>query len=299
MLHSIAVTTDFSLFSRKPFGAAAELARRFNAQLHLVHVVREPEIFTPWQVPTAAPEGVRVQQVAAQKRLEDLSASEPAFDKLKVRPQAILGEPARALCRFQEHEGIDLVVIASHGHTGADHFPLGSFAAKVLQLVSCPVLVFRHPEISGAEPWLTFNPDRILVPYDFSRASVTGLDVALGWAKDFEASMRLLFAVDAGDCDLRRGDKSFKDFFEEVRNEAQDQLGRLIRSECAGVQAEAVVRTGHPALEIHKEAEDYCADLVIMASRGRSALERLNLGSVGERMIHGAHCPVLLVKHSD
>ena len=52
-------------------------------------------------------------------------------------------------------------------------------------------------------------------------------------------------------------------------------------------------------MEILKEAGDYCADLVIIASRGRSALERLNLGSVGERTIHWAHCPVLLVKHGD
>ncbi len=67
MFHSIAVTTDFSQFSRKPFGAAAELARRFNAQLHLVHVVREPELFTPWQVLATEPEGVRNRQVAAQR----------------------------------------------------------------------------------------------------------------------------------------------------------------------------------------------------------------------------------------
>ena len=152
MFHSIAVTTDFSQFSRKPFGAAADLARRFNAQLHLVHVVREPDLFTPWQIPATEPEGVRNRQVAAQKRLEDLSASEPAFDRLKVHPQAILGEPARALCKFQEHEGIDLFIMSSHGHTEPEHLALGSFAAKVLQLVSCPVLVFRHPEISGGEP---------------------------------------------------------------------------------------------------------------------------------------------------
>lgn len=295
MLNSIAVTTDFSPFSRKPFGAAAELARRFGARLYLVHFVREPE--TSACTVGTVPRDTRTRQAVARRRLLELSASEAAFEGLEVCSQAIRGEPARALSEFQKREGIDLVVVASHGHTGADYYPLKSFAARLLRTVSCPLLVFRHPEITSAEPWPFLCPRRILVPYDFSRAAPSGLAVALEWAREFGALLRLIFVVEVGECEHWNGNGRFRKFFEEIRSEAQNELDRTVTRDCAGVRTEAVVRIAHPAREILKEAADFHADLVVMVSRGRSALDRLNSGSVGERTVLGGHCPILLVKH--
>lgn len=296
MIRSIAVTTDFSHFSRRPFGAAADLARRFGAVLYIVHVVRDPEIVLPWQMAETSPEEVRVRQCTAQKRLEELATDEPSFERLDVRPRAIVGRSVSALCRFEQREGVDLLITASHGSTGAEHVLFGNFAAKAVQLTSSPVLVFRDPAVAERRSSSTFEPRRILVPHDFSHSSRTGLSVARSWAREFKASMRLLYVVDSDDYE-RHGPpaESPQEFFERVREEGHRQLEGLIAEEPESAN-DAVVRLGHPAIEILKETEEYGADLVIMASRGLSDLERLNLGSVGERTVHGVSCPVLMVK---
>ncbi len=299
MIRSMAVTTDFSPLSRRPFGAAAAVARRFGARLSVLHVVSDPEIITPWQTPETSPEERCVRRAAVERQLEDLIASEPAFRELDVRPRAILGNSVGDLCRFQEDEGIDLVIIASHGGTGAEHVVFGNFAAKVVQLISCPVLVFREAAVSEKGPWSVFAPRRILVPHDLSRAAATGLRAASLWARHFEASIRLLYVVDLEGYDQAdHTAESVQAFFARLRDEARQELERMLEAEHAGTEADAVVRMGHPATEILKETDDYRADLVIVAGRDLSDLGRLQLGGVGARTIQGASCPVLVVKDS-
>jgi nucleotide-binding universal stress UspA family protein len=235
-------------------------------------------------------------------RLEDLAASEPAFAGINVRARVLAGESAEALSKFQKHEEIDLVVIASHGHTGIQHFLLGSFAAKALQLMSCPVLLYRVTREAAERGKAAFHPGRILVPQDFSRASAGAADVACAWSREFKAEARLLFVVERLASlygYLSGSDDGVAQYLEKVCGEGRDRLARLLREGWEGVRAEPKARIGHPAVEILREAEEYRADLIIMASRGLSGLERLAMGSVAERTIQGATCPVLVVKQQD
>src|SRR5206468_4211423 len=94
---------------------------------------------------------------------------------------------------FQRREGVDLLVAATHGYSGVKHFLLGSFAAKLIQLSTCPVLLFRSVE---GRPAAEFAPRRILAPYDFSSLSKHGIEVARSWARAFEARVRLLHVVE-------------------------------------------------------------------------------------------------------
>jgi nucleotide-binding universal stress UspA family protein len=255
------------------------------------------EIYTPWQLTPVSLTHAEKRQETAQKRLEDLAKSETVFDDMKVRAHAILGQSVEALHKFQEREEIDLIMIATHGQSGSKEFTLGSFTGKVIELATCPVLVFREQPGPSGRAFL-FRPARILVPYDFSGPSRVALETASEWAGQFGGAARLVYVVDDKAIlgHILKPNEGIEERIQKTQREAKQELERLIPDNLQGRKADAIVRVGQPAAEILKEADAFGADLIIMASRGLSILERLSMGSVAERTIHGAKCPVLVIK---
>ncbi len=75
-----------------------------------------------------------------------------------------------------------------------------------------------------------------------------------------------------------------------------------IKKERAGDRARQVkvlVRRGHPYSEIDQIAKDICSDLIVVSTHGRSGLRHLLLGSVAERVVRHAPCPVLVVRENE
>lgn len=84
---------------------------------------------------------------------------------------------------------------------------------------------------------------------------------------------------------------------QDVEDELCDYLrGVELRLECEGVQFTREVHFGRPAEEIISYARDIRADLIAMCTHGRSGIARWAYGSVADRVLHGAECPVLLVR---
>lgn len=300
MLHSIAVTTDFSPTSRLVFPAARSLAERFGARLHVVHVAHGPEIYTPWQIVTGSPAELRRREEEAQRRLQELVASEPAFAGFRVEPRALLGDSVESLHRFQEWEELDLIIVASRGGSTSNGLTLGSFASNVTHVATCPTLVFRTHRAASFKPG-PFEPKHILVPHDFSQASNHGLEVARSWARAFDASVKLLHVVEPRMSAEERfaggGAEQAEAYFEQIRSEGISRLDELVeRTDWEGIPVRTAVGVGSPYKEILGEAAASRSDLIIMASRGLSGFERLNLGSVADRTLQGASCPVLVVR---
>ena len=142
-----------------------------------------------------------------------------------------------------------------------------------------------------------FNPTRILVPCDFSRHSRAALEAARLWANAFDSTVNALYVVEedaSADKNADTSSASIQEYYEKHSGEASVKLKDLARSELRGVTSETAVRTGHPAVEILAEAKAFGARLIIMPSRGLTVLDRLATGSVAERVIQGARCPVLV-----
>lgn len=298
MLHSIAVTTDFSQFSRAAFATAADLARRFRARLWVLHVAEEVPIHTAWQVISEPETVATARHSQTEKRLEELARTVPAFADLSVRARVVAGGAA-AVERFCRAEGIELVVVASHGHGGGCRFPIGGFAEKVLAAVSCAVLVERSDGRSPERTTGSFRPQRVLVPHDFSHASLEGVQRAVSWIEELGARGRLVFVVDetmppqgylAGTVDTVAA------YIERLREEGLSRLRRLAEEESGSLELDAVARVGVPALEILEAAKEFESDLIVMPSRDLSTVERLTLGSVTERVLRGTNCSVLVLK---
>ncbi len=134
----------------------------------------------------------------------------------------------------------------------------------------------------------------ILVAFDGSDQSRKAFDLGLEIAGKFNAKLQVIGVIHLPepaisvevDALLDRGKTQFADEFEQLSKQASDR----------GVELESQVAVGHPAEQILRYAEDNHADMIVMGRRGVTRVTRWILGSVSERVMRYAHCPVTVVK---
>jgi nucleotide-binding universal stress UspA family protein len=145
---------------------------------------------------------------------------------------------------------------------------------------------------------LVFNV--IVVPTDFSDHSLRALAYAIGLAEKYDASVKVLYvnepALQVSDMAwVGVDERSLKD--EHVKD-ARRQMDRIIQDQIPeDLSAESEVRSGDAVEEIINYAGDVNADLIVMATHGRSGLSHMLMGSTAEQVIRKAACPVLTLKH--
>lgn len=142
-LKRILITTDLSDESKKAFPYALALARKFEASLTLLYVV-------PAHLPAELSHiGIVLKErgllEAARERLPRFRQAE-LDPHLRVETLVLNGGPAHEICRTAETQAADLIVMATHGHTGLKHFMLGSVTENVVRHAPCPVLIVRERE---------------------------------------------------------------------------------------------------------------------------------------------------------
>lgn len=138
----------------------------------------------------------------------------------------------------------------------------------------------------------------LLVPVDFSRHSGRALGVAIELAREFGAEIHLLHAYElpVGPA-LAYGIPLPQDLDEEMRDAAARRLEKALhRVEEAGLRGETHLVQSTPAEAIAQLARELPADLIVMGTRGLAGLKHVLLGSVAERVLRLAPCPVLTVK---
>ncbi len=142
---------------------------------------------------------------------------------------------------------------------------------------------------------------RILVPLDFSDQAPMVLDWAAHLAKEHGSRVVLLHAYHLPvEFQQLEGAYLPPDFWSNVKVEAEQSLSRYAEElERRGIQVESVVREGYPATVIVDEAASQPVDLIVIGTHGLSGLKHLLLGSIAERVVQRAPCPVLTVKTPD
>lgn len=142
-LKKILVPTDFSEHSTKAAIYGAELARKFGAELHLMHSV-EMTPFLYGEGVYVAPETEAEIEVAVAKRLEELLNG--STGDLTVVRKIERGHPFVEIIRYAKENDIGLIVLGTHGRGSIEHMLLGSVAEKVVRKAPCPVLTVRDKE---------------------------------------------------------------------------------------------------------------------------------------------------------
>ncbi len=145
---------------------------------------------------------------------------------------------------------------------------------------------------------MTIEIRTILVPLDFSAHADAILEWAAHLAEEHGSRLVLLHAHHLPvDFQQLEGAYLPDDFWVQVKSEATESLeGYAERLRSRGLTVEVAVREGYPVTVIEDEAAAREADLVVIGTRGQGGLKHLLLGSVAERVVQKAPCPVLTVK---
>ncbi len=137
---------DFSDASRRAMEVAADLARRFGAELVLLHAYPIPGYTFPDGSVVASPKMMQELADQAQRHLEEWRAdAERLAGTPRVTAERAVGEPAAEIVSFASGRAVDLLVLGTHGRTGLEHALMGSIAERVVRRAHCPVLTVRPP----------------------------------------------------------------------------------------------------------------------------------------------------------
>ncbi len=144
-IKKILVPIDFSDYSKKALQYSVRFAKNFNAGISLIYVIEPavyPADFSMGQI--AVPAADMDLHERAKEELQKLAESDISND---VEVEIILktGKPFVEIIEAATDIDADLIIIATHGHTGVEHLLFGSTAEKVVRKAPCPVLTLREP----------------------------------------------------------------------------------------------------------------------------------------------------------
>jgi len=145
---------------------------------------------------------------------------------------------------------------------------------------------------------LGFKIEKILVPLDFSPASVEALDYAVWLAKQFRAAIHLAHVYPPDEASPPGGGHLLFQSAEAIER-LNEKLTGIHQKYVPTFRPENChIRGGQPYQEIVLLAREIDADLIVLATRGHSGLKHLLLGSTAERVVRNAPCPVLVARKS-
>jgi nucleotide-binding universal stress UspA family protein len=191
-------------------------------------------------------------------------------------------------------EGVDIVLIATHGRTGVARWWLGSVADIVIREAGCPVLVIGPNVHQDLAP----QAKRILLPLDGSAEGEEALPVATWLADLIGAEIDIVRCLSLTPIAYDPGMGVYSaDLITSMEDAVRAYLAD-INSRLAGKRITTTMMMGGPGEMLQQRLEEHPSDLVIMTSHGRSGVRRAALGSVTDRLLHGP-APVLVIRAGD
>lgn len=152
-LNRILVPTDFSEYSQNALQYGCALAEKFEAELHLLHVLQDLVAMVPEPGLAFPPPGDYMQELqkSAELALESLPPAEWNYPGAVTRTTRT-GPPFVEIIRYARDNDVDLLIMGTHGRGGLAHMLLGSVAEKVVRKSPCPVLTVRPDQHQFAMP---------------------------------------------------------------------------------------------------------------------------------------------------
>ncbi|NUM79878.1 universal stress protein [bacterium] len=296
-INKILYPTDFSDHSHRALRHALFLARQYKATLHILHAVvlhgedpYNPELHFP-----ALDEVEKELEKKASERMLHMIQNSSVKDVSIVRAQERGVSPAPVILEYAVKNDIDLVVIGTHGRRGLRHLLMGSVAEEVVRMAPCPVMTVRH----NGHVSETVKMDTIVVPVDFSEHSLKALSRAKEMAAVYDSRLQVLYVFDFPNYPAfyQSVENIVFDSIKRIENKSIDELKKFYAgAEGSDVKAEFHVLDGRASHEIVEFASKQHADLIVMATHGLTGLQHLLIGSVAEKVVRSAECPVLTIK---
>ncbi len=293
----ILATTDFSKESLAGVKIATALAEKLKAGVTLLHVIESPSRLAGLESLLLARDEAGM-MAQARSKLAALAESDRK-GRVTVSSSVRTGKPFHRISTAAAELEADMIVMATHGHSGAKRVLMGSTAERVVRHAPCPVFTVPTRNIrrkSGKASGL--NLKKILVPVDFSEISGKALPWAAYLAAQFDAELTLLYVVDRSMISYLLGSELISHAVMPFLKQAEADLERMALelSHSSAVKVSAAVLEGTPYDVICHTAESMSADLIVLTTHGHSGLKHAWLGSTAERVVRQADCAVLTVR---
>jgi nucleotide-binding universal stress UspA family protein len=288
LLKNILFLTDFSEPSEAALPFAMAIAREYGAAIHALHVlVPEAFMYTSPEATIVSLEAQEESAVAEMQRTESQLAG-VTHEGSVVRSADMWTAVTEAI----EGSQADMIVIGTHGRTGAEKVVLGSVAEEVFRKSPIPVLTIGPHARSRVHGASRFH--RVLYATDFSAESKAAAPFAVSLAQENQAQLILMHTLNGGrePKGVARPGMSIAD--------AMHALLEMVPPDAElWCRPEPVVQYGAPAERILLEAKGRNADLIVLGVR--SAAGRLRMAthlsrSVAYQVVANAPCPVLTVR---
>ncbi len=142
-IEKILFPTDFTEGALAALPYAADLAKSYGAKLYLLHVIYDMSAATGLQVPQVSFNAMYEDiQKGAEKEIGNFAAV-VGIELKNVETQVLRGVPYEEILTFARENGVDLIIMGTHGRSGFDRVIFGSTAEKVVRNSECPVLTVR------------------------------------------------------------------------------------------------------------------------------------------------------------
>jgi nucleotide-binding universal stress UspA family protein len=302
----ILVPDDFTAASDEALRYARALGRNGCHELHLLHVVPDARC-EPWasdvedlDLAGLTEEWVRDAGIRLQRRARELR---PEFE---VRTAVRLGTAPEQIVAYAAEQHADVIVIGAHRDLRSAEWLRGSIAERVVRKALCPVLTVpgggRDVEPidgglaaheAGTQPAIR----SILIPVDFSASAELALRRGLTLAREHGAAAHVLYVYDPPWTRNAAYSAPPAHVTEELRYRAERTLGRdIARHHGLPLHVRPVVRVGDPYVEIVHYAGEIRAGLMVVGTHSRHTIGRSLLGSVAQKVLRRAPCPILTVQ---
>lgn len=304
MYKKILIPLDGSELAEEIFPYVVQLARRLNLDLVFLHVC------TPEERPFNTMHKAYIERMAERVNgvpLELLKRPDVSIvgKPLHAIGKVVIGHPAKEIINYAKNTDVDFILMATHGYSGLRRWVMGSVSEKVIRASNIPVLITRNMVLNQIpyDKWLT---DTMVVPLDGSELSEWVIPHVKKLAKQQGNENIKVILLRICETLRTKTDYPYIDFneYEDKLTEHCKQLSEKYlreikkRLQSAGLDVESSVITGSPAQEIIEYARKNPLDLIIMATRGHSAITHWAFGSVADKIIHGVANPIFLIRPS-
>jgi nucleotide-binding universal stress UspA family protein len=293
MFEKILIPLDGSELAEVVIPYARELAGRMGSEVFLLHACPPEHAYYHHM------HQIYLEHMADKLKIA-LNESFPGANQVHV--ETLIGEPVKAIYDYIHEKGISMVALTACGSSGIKAWVLGSVAERVVRGVNIPSLLVRVRD-GRATPGSGKLIQRILLPLDGSEASKIAIPYARELAKLLNAQIilfRMAETVYAQSVDGMTAGVGVN--WDEIDAQTQKYVEAEMEKIAAelqesGVLASHVVTIGidaaHDILEQENKSQ---ADLVVMATRGRSPIARWAFGSVAEKVLQEGALPLLAIR---
>jgi nucleotide-binding universal stress UspA family protein len=274
--------TDFTETSEAAMAYAVGLARHYNAQLYPAYACD--------QVTLTESAGPDVLQEIEDTNRERLTALAKNID-VPCTPLFILGSVEMAAPGWIAQNGIDLIVMGTHGRKGLKHFLMGSVAEAIYRHATCPVLTVG-PHVT-TRPNQDFKLKSVLFPTDLKEHAKFAAQYALSVAHESDAPLTFMHVVPP--------DGAHHHDHASLAEKAYQKMGELVPEETPEETKDwckfaFLVKVGDPVKELLGYAETEHPDLIVLGlPHGKKFNDHFRTG-VAYNIVAASPCPVLTVR---